>query len=138
MKIRLFESFQDSPEFQQEIGNKENRAYISIYHEPADVRGLGSAVGKCKWTMDLVSNKSGYESGEPKLTYLYFVADYEDEETDEIITKEYEIQANDFNYEKMKSELEGFPLYLRDIEIDMNHTHDPEFWEIELRIGTKD
>ena len=87
--------------------------------------------------MDLVSNKSGYESGEPKLTYLYFVADYEDEETDEIITKEYEIQANGFNYEKMKSELEGFPLYLRDIEIDMNHTHDPEFWEIELRVGTK-
>ena len=138
MKIRLFESFQDSPEFQQNIGNKENEAYISIYREPADVRGLGSAVGKCKWTMELVPSKYGYESGEPRLTYLYFVADFEDEDNDDVLTKESEINENDFNYDKMKWEIEGFPLYLTEIEIDMNHTHDPEFWEIELRIGKKD
>ena len=138
MKIQLFESFQDHPEFQNVIGGKENEVYLSIYREPADVRGLGSAVGKCKWTMELTPSKYGYESGEPRLTYLYFVADFEDEETDEIVTREYEIKENDFNYERMKSELEGFPLYLRDIEIDMNHTHDPEFWKIELRVGTKD
>lgn len=88
--------------------------------------------------MELVPNKYGYESGEPRLTYLYFVADFEDEENDDVVDKEYELKENDFNYENMKWEIEGFPLYLRDIEIDMNHTHDPEFWEIELKIGKKD
>lgn len=87
--------------------------------------------------MELTPSKYGYESGEPRLTYLYFVADFEDEENDEILTKEYELKENDFNYEKMKSDIEGFPLYLKGIDIDMNHTHDPEFWEIELQIGHK-
>lgn len=137
MKIQLFESFQDNPEFEQTIGGREIDAQISIYREPGDVRGLGSASGKCRWTMELTKSKYGYESGEPRLTYLYFIADYEDTEG-ESADKEYEVFEKDFNIETMKSEIEGFPLYLKEIEIDMNHTHDPEFWKIELKIGAKD
>ncbi len=138
MKIKLFENFQsDSPEFTQSIGRREQDVYLSIYREPGDSKGLGLASGKCKWKMKLVADQSGYAVVEPKLTYLYFVADYEEEETEEIKEKEFEIYEKDFDYELMEYEIKGFPFYLTYITVDMNHTYDPEFWKIEIEIGPR-
>lgn len=131
MKLKLFENYEET-EFEDKI--KDN-VDVSLYREPMEYRGSYVKGGKVKWVMDLYTRKSGYETGIPKLTYLYLVLEIEDEDTEEIKEIEIEVKKEQLKWEQFEAEVETFPLYLREIEIEMNHTTDPEFWKYKLIIG---
>lgn len=135
MKLKLFENFENI-EFEETI--KRNSLDVDIYDAPLEYKGASVMGGKVKWILDLYTRRSGYETGLPKLTYLYLMLEVEDEENEDTKEIQIEVTKDEFDWEQFSSEVKQFPLYLREIEIEMNHTKDPEFWKYKLIIGSEE
>lgn len=135
MKLKLFENYEDT-EFEATISR--NDVSVDLYDEPLEYKGASIIGGKVKWVLDLYTRRSGYETGLPKLTYLYLMLEVEDEDGEETKEIEIEITKGELQWDQFSSEIYSFPLYLREIEIEMNHTKDPEFWKYKLIIGQEE
>lgn len=135
--IKLFENFNEAPEFTQKISTDD--VYVSLYKEPGSLRSASVRSGEVKWTMDVSYRKWGIELGKAQLTYLEIVLEIEDPESEDgdtfektiTVTKEQLLDS----FERTEQELEGFPLSLSDLEIDMRHSEDPEDWKYKIQIG---
>ena len=60
----------------------------------------------------------------------------EDEEKEEEYTKEISVPQEALqDPSRFKVEIEGFPLTITYMEIDMRHSEDPEDWKYEIKLG---
>lgn len=132
MRLKLFENHQDK-EFEATISRKD--VDVDIYDAPIEYRGASVTGGAVKWVLDIQAKRSGYELDSPKLTYLYFIMEVENEDEEIMEEIDIEIPRDGFEWNQFTSEFHKFPLYLRSIEINMNHTLDTEFWKYKLIIG---
>jgi len=137
MKLRMFENFQENPnEFSDKIGR--TNVNIDLYDEPSEIKYGMIQEGRVTWTMDLTYKSWGVDFDGARIKEMYFDIEVEDEELDETKTITIEVPANSISSEKTTYELGNFPLSLESIEIQMNHTMDPEFWKVTMYIGSND
>lgn len=137
MNIKLFENFEESPEFFQRIGSSSGLD-LDLYNEPYPLRSGRIAGGEVTWKCDLDYRKWGIELGTFQLTKIVFEIELEDEEKEEEYTKEISVPKEalqDIN--RYKIEFAGFPLTITHIEINMRHSEDPEDWKYEIKLGEK-
>lgn len=135
--IKLFENFNEAPEFTQKISRED--VYLSLYNEPGSLRSSLVRSGEVKWTMDVNIRRWGIELGKAQLTHLEIVLEVDDQESEDgdtiektiTVTKEQLLDS----FERTEQELEGFPLSITDLEIDMRHSEDPEDWKYTIKIG---
>jgi len=140
--IKLYELFNnnEAPEFTQEISSKD--VYLSLYKEPGNLRSASVRDGKVTWTIDLSYRKWGIDLGSVSLLYLEFELELDDEEDEDggtitktiTVTKE-QLQAS---HEDLKQSLEGLPIAITDLEIDMRHSESPQDWIYSVTLGKKE
>jgi len=140
--IKLYESFNinEEPEFTQTISSKD--VYLSLYKEPGNLRSASVRDGKVTWTIDLSYRKWGIELGSVSLLYLEFDLEMDDEEDEDggtitktiTVTKE-QLQASQ---ESLKQSLDGLPIAITDLDIDMRHSEDPIDWIYTVTLGRKE
>jgi len=137
MKLKMFENFQENPnEFSDKIGR--SNVNIDLYDEPSEIKSGMVQEGRVTWYMDLTPKSWGVEFDGAGIKEMYFDIEVDDEENEDTKTITIEVPAGAISSEKTKHELGGFPLSLESIEIQMNHTMDPEFWKVTLYIGNND
>jgi hypothetical protein len=139
--IKLYESFNNNevPEFSQKISNDD--VYLSLYKEPGNLRSGMIRSGVVNWTIDLTYKKWGIDIGSVSLLYIEFELELDDEEDEDggtimktiTVTKEELQEAN----EDLKQEVEGLPIAITDLEIDMRHSESPQDWKYKLVLGKK-
>lgn len=134
--IKLFENFDEPLVYKQMLKGYD----VSLYAEPYTLRGARVAGCSVSWTLELEHRKWGIELGSFKLTGLTLSLEIEDPENeDEEIVKELEVPVESLgNLEKYKVSVEGFPLQITDLEINMRQTEDEEFWKYEVTLGKKE
>lgn len=135
MNIKLFENFEESPDFFQRIGPS---LELNLYNEPYPLRNGRIAGGEITWKCDLDYRKWGIELGLFQLTKIVFEIELEDEEKEEEYIKEIVVPKEalqDIN--RYKTTVKGFPLTLTRVDIYMRHSEDPEDWKYEIEIGSE-
>ena len=135
MKIKLFENFGESPEFTQPIGGSSDLD-LDLYKEPYPLRGGRVTSGSVSWKLNLDYRKWGIDLDSFQMTKLSFDIELEDEEKEEEYTKEILVPSETLqDPDRVKVTIEGFPLTISYIEIDMRHSEDPEDWKYEIKLG---
>jgi hypothetical protein len=145
MKIKLFENFGESPElsenfgespeFTQSIGDR-GSIDLSTYKEPYSLRSGRVKTGSVSWKLNLDYRKWGIDMDSFQVTKLDLEIELEDEEKEEEYTKEISVPLEALqDPDRFKVEIEGFPLTITYIEIDMRHSEDPEDWKYEIKLG---
>jgi hypothetical protein len=134
--FKLFESLQDSPVFESQIGSEEQDVYLTTHNEPYPIKNsFMTYSGKVLWKLAIVPKKWGYSAEEFEIVGLSFTYDYEGE-NEEVIEGEFDIPGTKISHEYVKTEIKSLPLFLDSLEIDMRHSIDPEDWKIEATLGS--
>lgn len=136
-----FTSSQNTPEFTDIIGDKKSHIYLSTYKEPYSLREASVKGGKVTWTCEIQYKKWGIAIENVRLTSLtltFEIEEYKNEDDDfpEYKEKEIAVPPEDLkDLLKYKVEIEGSPLKMKRLEIDMRHSEHPEDWKYEIEIG---
>lgn len=135
-KIKLFETFSDQIlEFKDKIVR--GGTWIWIYNPPAEIRNNSVEGGTVEWAMQLDITSFGLDEPKVWIKKLDFELELEKEtEDDDWETEKISLTA-DGTLNKTRCTFEGFPIFLRDINIDMHHSIDPEDWTYELEMGDR-
>jgi len=137
MKLKMFENFQENPnEFNDKIGR--SNVNVDLYDEPAEIKYGMVQEGRVTWTMYLTPKSWGVEFDGAGIKEMYFDIEVDEEETEDTKIITIEVPEDSISSEKTTYELGKFPLSLESIQINMNHTMDPEFWKVTLYIGNND
>jgi len=130
MKLTLFENFSNLT-FQAILGRDHTKVFT--YKEPTELRHASILSGKATWTMEMEPTKWGWDLGTPSLISISLDLEIEDPETGEV--SETSLEITKFDADLVSYEIKGFPLHLTEIEIDMRHTKQTEYWKYSLTIG---
>ena len=135
-KIKLFETFSDQIlEFKDKIVR--GGTWIWIYNPPAEIRNNSVEGGTVEWAMQLDITSFGLDEPKVWIKKLDFELEIEKEtEDDDWETEKISLTA-DGTLNKTRCAFEGFPIFLRNIDIYMNHSIDPEDWTYELEMGDR-
>ena len=136
--IKIFEEFSPRGAFEQSLDPKKG-VDASIYRAPTPLKGASVIGGSIKWDMDLTYRKWGIDIGEISLVEIVLELEMEDEDGEDLITKTIVVDSSSLmDPERIKTKIQGFPLGIEEVEIDMNHTDSPEFWKYEIYIGQRE
>jgi hypothetical protein len=136
MHIKLFENFQEFPEFTQKIAKNTSDISITFYKEPYNLKSLYLIEGSFSWKCKLETKTWGISLESIMLTKLEFTVELENEETEEFYYKTTTVPEETLKDPlKYKVDVEGFPLRITNIEVNMRHSEDPEDWKYELTVG---
>lgn len=108
---------------------------IDFYNEPDELYGVNVIDGTVNWTIEMNHNKRGIEFGEASIKSMELTLEMEDKISGEESTDTISLSESDFDSGAIRTELNGFPLYVSSIEIQMNGSSDPKMWKITLNIG---
>ena len=136
MHIKLFENFQEFPEFTQKIAKNSSDVNITFYKEPYTLKSLYFIEGSFSWKCKLETKTWGISLESIMLSKLEFTVELENEDTEEYSYKTITVPEETLKDPlKYKVEVEGFPLRITHIEVNMRHSEDPEDWKYELTVG---
>ena len=141
--IEMFENFNLNSDGYTEVINKEVWRRVSIYNAPEKTSQLEDAIESdseidlnqvvIKFDLDIQYKRSGIEGITLILKQVDLngsILDYEGN-----IIDEFDIVDTDTYYEKYEVEMGTFPLYIEDVEINMNNTFDASKWKYVIKIG---
>jgi len=141
--IEMFENFNLNSDEYTEVINKEVWRRVSIYNAPEKTSQLEDAIESdseielnqvvIKFDLDIQYKRSGIEGITLILKQVDLngsILDYEGN-----IIDEFDIVDTDMYYEKYEVEMGTFPLYIEDVEINMNNTFDASKWKYVIKIG---
>lgn len=141
--IEMFENFNLNSDEYTEVINKEVWRRVSIYNAPEKTSQLEDAIESdseielnqvvIKFDLDIQYKRSGIEGITLILKQVDLngsILDYEGN-----IIDEFDIVDTDMYYEKYEVEMGTFPLYIEDVEINMNNTFDSSKWKYVIKIG---
>jgi hypothetical protein len=141
--IEMFENFNLNSDGYTEVINKEVWRRVSIYNAPEKTSQLEDAIESdseielnqvaIKFDLDIQYKRSGIEGITLILKQVDLngsILDYEGN-----IIDEFDIVDTDMYYEKYEVEMGTFPLYIEDVEINMNNTFDSSKWKYVIKIG---
>jgi len=141
--IEMFENFNLNSDVYTEVINKEVWRRVSIYNAPEKTSQLEDAIESdseielnqvvIKFDLDIQYKRSGIEGITLILKQVDLngsILDYEGN-----IIDEFDIVDTDMYYEKYEVEMGTFPLYIEDVEINMNNTFDASKWKYVIKIG---
>ena len=141
--IEMFENFNLNSDGYTEVINKEVWRRVSIYNAPEKTSQLEDAIESdseielnqvvIKFDLDIQYKRSGIEGITMILKQVDLngsILDYEGN-----IIDEFDIVDTDMYYEKYEVEMGTFPLYIEDLEINMNNTFDSSKWKYVIKIG---
>ena len=141
--IKLYENFDISDDSYTEVIDNNVYQRVSIYNSPKETSQWGDAIDSdseielnkviVKFNLDIEYKRSGIEDITFKLISIALdgaIIDYEGNEIENL-----DIVDDDITYEKYETQMGTFPLYLGDIEINMNNTFDKSKWKYEIAIG---
>jgi hypothetical protein len=141
--IKMFENFNLNSDGYTEVINKEVWRRVSIYNAPEKTSQLEDAIESdseielnqvvIKFDLDIQYKRSGIEGITLILKQVDLngsILDYEGN-----IVDEFDIVDTDMYYEKYEVEMGTFPLYIEDVEINMNNTFDAAKWKYTIKIG---
>ena len=141
--IEMFENFNLNSDGYTEVINKEVWRRVSIYNAPEKTSQLEDAIESdseielnqvvIKFDLDIQYKRSGIEGITLILKQVDLngsILDYEGN-----IIDEFDIVDTDTYYEKYEVEMGTFPLYIEDVEINMNNTFDASKWKYTIKIG---
>jgi len=141
--IEMFENFNLNSDGYTEVINKEVWRRVSIYNAPEKTSQLEDAIESdseielnqvvIKFDLDIQYKRSGIEGITLILKQVDLngsILDYEGN-----IIDEFDIVDTDMYYEKYEVEMGTFPLYIEDVEINMNNTFDASKWKYVIKIG---
>jgi len=141
--IEMFENFNLNSDGYTEVINKEVWRRVSIYNAPEKTSQLEDAIESdseielnqvvIKFDLDIQYKRSGIEGITLILKQVDLngsILDYEGN-----IIDEFDIVDTDMYYEKYEVEMGTFPLYIEDVEINMNNTFDTSKWKYVIKIG---
>lgn len=141
--IEMFENFNLNSDVYTEAINKEVWRRVSIYNAPEKTSQLEDAIESdseielnqvvIKFDLDIQYKRSGIEGITLILKQVDLngsILDYEGN-----IIDEFDIVDTDMYYEKYEVEMGTFPLYIEDVEINMNNTFDASKWKYVIKIG---
>ena len=141
--IEMFENFNLNSDGYTEVINKEVWRRVSIYNAPEKTSQLEDAIESdseielnqvvIKFDLDIQHKRSGIQGVTLILKQVDLngsILDYEGN-----IIDEFDIVDTDMYYEKYKVEMGTFPLYIEDVEINMNNTFDASKWKYVIKIG---
>ena len=141
--IEMFENFNLNGDGYTEVINKEVWRRVSIYNAPEKTSQLEDAIESdseielnqvvIKFDLDIQYKRSGIEGITLILKQVDLngsILDYEGN-----IIDEFDIVDTDMYYEKYEVEMGTFPLYIEDLEINMNNTFDASKWKYVIKIG---
>ena len=141
--IEMFENFNLNSDGYTEVINKEVWRRVSIYNAPEKTSQLEDAIESdseielnqvvIKFDLDIQYKRSGIEGITLILKQVDLngsIIDYEGN-----IIDEFDIVDTDTYYEKYEVEMGTFPLYIEDVEINMNNTFDASKWKYVIKIG---
>ena len=136
MHIKLFENFQEFPEFTQKIAKNTTDVNITFYKEPYTLGNLYFVEGSFSWKCKLETKTWGISLESIILTKLEFTVELEDEEKEEFYYKTITVPEEHLRDPlRYKVDVESFPLQITNIEVNMRHSEDPEDWKYELTVG---
>ncbi len=136
--IKLFEEFEQRGGFEESLDPKKGTK-TWIYSPPGNLRGASVIGGHIKWDIEVIYKKWGIDIGAFSIYELELTLEVEDEEKDESFEKTILVKAPQLsNPDHIRTYIEGFPLGIEDIEIEMRNTEDPEFWKYEIRLGKEE
>lgn len=141
--IEMFENFNLNSDVYTEVINKEVWRRVSIYNAPEKTSQLEDAIESdseielnqvvIKFDLDIQYKRSGIQGITLILKQVDLngsILDYEGN-----IIDEFDIVDTDMYYEKYEVEMGTFPLYIEDVEINMNNTFDASKWKYVIKIG---
>ena len=136
MHIKLFENFGESPEFTQKIAKNYSSTVITFWKEPYTFKNPYLVEGSFSWKCKLETKTWGISLESIMLSKLEFTVVLENEDTEDYTYKTITVPEETLKDPlKYKVDVEGFPLRITHIEVNMRHSEDPEDWKYELTVG---
>lgn len=137
--IKLFENFDQPQEFFQKFTRNDETVNFQLWKEPNSMRDNYGIEGTFTWQCSLKYNKWGIDIDSIVLTSLSLTVELEDEDNEDMsIDKKIELTKEDLqDASKYKIVVEGFPLTITSLEVNMRHSEDPEDWKYEITLGEK-
>ncbi len=133
--ISLYENFQLDDSFKQEIKQDSIIQMVNLFNEPnkGEDTELELHYVIVEFDLGFEYKRSGIEGVRFSLRrigmngeFVSFDGDYVDE---------FDIEDIDIPLEKYEKEIGGFPLYIEEVEIDMNNSMNPEDFKYNIKIG---
>ena len=135
MNIKLFEQFNEE-KYMFESNIKKDKVEIYLYRAPKDSESMAVIDGKIRWELPLEFSKNGIEmSQEAFITSLDLLVETEDENRG-VVKEEIKIPEGTFKLKQFETVIRNFPLYMDEININMNYSKNPKDWQIEMIIGS--
>tara|TARA_B100000963_G_scaffold176268_1_gene153319 strand:- start:24998 stop:25447 length:450 start_codon:yes stop_codon:yes gene_type:complete len=141
--IKLYENFDLNDDSYTEIIDKNVYQRVSVYNSPEETSQWGDSIDSdseielnrvvVKFNLDINYKRSGIEDITFRLISIALDGSIIDYDGNEI--ENFDIVDDDISYEKYETQMGTFPLYLGDIEINMNKTFDTSKWKYEIAIG---
>jgi hypothetical protein len=141
--IKIYENFDINDDSYTEVIDNNVYQRVSLYNSPKETSQWGDAIDSdseielnkviVKFNLDIEYKRSGIEDITFRLISIALdgaIIDYEGNEIES-----FDIVDDDITYEKYETQMGTFPLYLGDIEINMNKTFDTSKWKYEIAIG---
>ena len=136
MRFQLFEQYNDKI-FTANIAKDKIPVYI--YQAPTPYRHSDVELGTIYWELPINITDRGIEIAETAIiSHMDFVLEIENEEGPDSFSKRIQVNKGTFKPQQFKTTFNYFPLTLKEVEINMRHSTEPEDWKIELTIGTKE
>jgi hypothetical protein len=117
--------------FEEKVDIYTKSRNLSIYNEPEEFKDISGGEGTFYFEIRPILKKSGIESLSVEKTSLSFELEILNEDDS------YTLKSIDWKIPPYEIEVEigSFPIYVKEIEIDMKKTSDMNKWIMNLKLG---